>query len=514
MDRTAKTLKNAKVGLVFQILQILAQFACRTVFIRYMPPNYLGVNGIFQNILNILQIAELGFGQAFACSLYKPLSENKTDEIQQIVHFFKKVYLVIASAILLLGLQIIPFMSYIIKDMDSVPHMIVYYLLNLIGVVGQYLFVYNAILIEADQKQYITQIISKGQAVIKNILQMISLVLFSNFLLYLIIQVVFDIGQNIYIKIKTNRMYPYLKDKTHKIESETKQNIVKNVKDIFFHRIGGALMNYTDSIILSSIQGLAQVAQYSNYQLITQNVKTFLKIPFEGARASFGNLQANEDKDKIESKLLDIQFICMFAYGYVAQAMMVVFNQFIEIWAGSDYVFGTSVVFWIVLAFYLDGIRQPVTIAKETMGIFHADKYRELICQVINLVLQVILVLKYGISGVFAGTAISILITTQFIEPMILYKNGLNRQSIKFWFLFFRGIFTTIIQYFISYKIVCSLGFMTNITIVKFIISGFICTFVFQILGLIIFIDKAKLIVNMVKKLMGPVNQGDLQKRH
>lgn len=512
MNRTEKTLKNTKVGLIFQVFQILAQFACRTVFIRYMPPEYLGVNGICQNILNILQIAELGFGQAFACSLYKPLSENKTDEIQQIVHFFKKVYIVIAQIILILGLQIIPLMPYIVKDINNVPHMIMYYLLNLIGVVGQYLFVYNAILIEADQKQYITQIISKGQAVIKNILQMISLVLFSDFLLYLIIQVVFDIGQNIYIKIKTNRMYPYLKNKTHKIESKVKQNIVKNVKDIFFHRIGGALMNYTDSIILSSIQGLAQVAQYSNYQLITQNTKTFLRIPFEGARASFGNLQAEGDKDKIESKLLDIQFICMFAYGYVAQTMMVVFNQFIEIWAGSNYVFNTSVVFWIVLAFYLDGIRQPVTIAKETMGIFHADKYRELICQVINLVLQVILVLKYGISGVFAGTAISILITTQFIEPMILYKNGLNRQSLKFWQIFFRGVSITIVQYVVSYKLVYSLGLMNDVDIIKFIISCFICTFVFQIVGLIIFMDKVKLIVHIIKKLVGPVNQGGLQK--
>lgn len=468
-----------------------------------MPPEYLGVNGIFQNILNILQIAELGFGQAFACCLYKPLSEENKEEIQQIVQFFRKIYLGISLIILLLGIQIIPFMPVIIKDMASIPHMYLYYMLNLLGVVGQYLFVYNAILIEADQKQYITQIIQKGQAIIKNVIQMISLIVYQNFLIYLIIQIFFDIGSNAYIKIKTDRMYPYIKDKSNKLDRDTKRSIVNNVKNIFFHRIGGILMNYTDQILLQQIQGLTQVAQYSNYQLITQNLRTLLRIPFEGARASFGNLQAQGDKDKIENKLLDIQFICMICYGYVAQTLMVVFNQFIEVWAGKEYLFGTQIVFWIVMAFYLEGIRQPVTIAKETMGIFYVDRYREIICAVINLILQIIFVIQYGVGGVFAGTTISILLTTQIFEPMILYKNGLNRQSKRFWTQYIMCILNALIQYFIQSKVVTLLE-INNSTIIEFILQGIICTVIYQIVSSLIFFKSRKnLIVSLIKKVAG-----------
>ena len=139
MQKTDNAIKNAKVGLILQILTIIVQFACRTVFIKCLAEEYLGVNGIFINILNILQLVELGFGQSFACNLYKPLKDKNDQEIAAIMQLFKKIYTIVACVIGIVGLQIVPFLKYIVADIDRVPHITVYYILTLVGVVGQYL---------------------------------------------------------------------------------------------------------------------------------------------------------------------------------------------------------------------------------------------------------------------------------------------------------------------------------------------------------------------------------------
>ncbi|EOU1959691.1 sugar translocase, partial [Clostridium perfringens] len=88
-SRTKNSFKNIKNGLISQIVSLVFNFIVRTIFVKYLSKEYLGINGLFTNILSILSLAELGFGVAIVYSLYAPLAKNDIKKIQAIMNFYK-----------------------------------------------------------------------------------------------------------------------------------------------------------------------------------------------------------------------------------------------------------------------------------------------------------------------------------------------------------------------------------------------------------------------------------------
>lgn len=72
-SRTAKSIKNAKVALIFYFINLVLQFFSRKVFLDYLGAEVLGLNTTAQNLLGFLNLAELGIGSAISYALYKPL---------------------------------------------------------------------------------------------------------------------------------------------------------------------------------------------------------------------------------------------------------------------------------------------------------------------------------------------------------------------------------------------------------------------------------------------------------
>ena len=122
-SRVINSLKNMINGLLSQFISLVLSFVVRTVFIIYLDKVYLGVNGLFTNILTILSLAELGFGTAMIYSMYKPLAKKDYTKIQAIMKLYSKVYIWIGIIVAILGISIIPFMDYIIKDKPNIIYM-------------------------------------------------------------------------------------------------------------------------------------------------------------------------------------------------------------------------------------------------------------------------------------------------------------------------------------------------------------------------------------------------------
>ena len=113
--RTNNVARNAWFAFIAQVINIVLSFLSRTVFIRLLGAEYLGVNGLFTNILTMLSFAELGIGNAIIYNLYKPLAENDQEKVKSLMALYEKAYKTIGCAIGLLGLLVMPFMGYIVK---------------------------------------------------------------------------------------------------------------------------------------------------------------------------------------------------------------------------------------------------------------------------------------------------------------------------------------------------------------------------------------------------------------
>ena len=119
-SRTKNTVRNVRTGVIVQLINKLMSFVVRTIFIRILNSEYLGVNGLFTNILTMLSFTELGIGTAIIFNMYKPIAEEDKEKIKSLMNLYKNCYIVIGIIVFILGLCVIPFMRIIIKDVPNI----------------------------------------------------------------------------------------------------------------------------------------------------------------------------------------------------------------------------------------------------------------------------------------------------------------------------------------------------------------------------------------------------------
>lgn len=409
------------------MLILLTNFVTRTVFISSLGSTYLGVGGLFSNILSILSLAELGVGQAITFSLYKPIAQNDIKKINSLMSIYKKIYFYIFLFVLCTGLFLSPFLKYIINDFDTIPHITTIYILYVINSAASYLFVYRNTLITACQKNYIVHQINYIFSFVMMILQIFALIVFRNYFVYLIIQICLIILQNITTAIVAKKIFPELNIKSAaKLEADEKKGLIKNIRSLMIYKIGTLALNSTDNILISAFVGIIKVGLYSNYHLITTSVTGFLSTIFTNLTASIGNLNAVETNEKKIDMFNIINLATFWLYGVCTICIFCVANPFITAWIGKEYLLSYRELFVIALNAYIAGMLFAPFNYRQTMGLFVHGKMRPIISAVINIGASVILGKRFGLEGILWGTIIARVTTNVWFDPYIVFKKGLD----------------------------------------------------------------------------------------
>ena len=499
--RTKSSIKNLIVAFIGQAFGVAISFVARLIFVRILTKEYLGLNGLFTNILTMLSLVELGVGQAIIYSLYKPLATNDQEKIKSLMQLFKKVYRIVGIVILLLGFITLPFYKNLINEVPNIKNLDLIYLLFVANTSISYFYSYKRSLIISDQKRYIATIYRYGFYFLLNVVQIIFLLLTHNYIVFLIIQILFTWLENVFVSLKANKMYPYLKEKNiQKLDDKEYKKIKQNVFAMFFHKIGIVVVNSTDNILISKYIGLVALGIYSNYYLIINALEIIIIQFFNAIVASVGNLGATKD-EKAVKKTFDITlFLNFIIFGVCSICLLNLFNPFISTWLGKDFIFDFNIVIVIVICFYLKGIRKTCITYKDALGYFRQDRYKPIIESILNLIVSIILVHFMGIIGIFLGTIISTIITSLWIEPYVLYKCYFKIPLKDYFIRLFKYLITTIIIYLITYFI-CNL---INInTIIDIILKLLISTLLPLITYYIVFKNTVefKSIINIFRRL-------------
>lgn len=431
--RLLNSIKNATVATIMNVIVILMGFIVQKIFVIHLGNEYLGLNGLFNNILSILSVVELGFGSAMVYHLYKPVYDNDKIKINVLLKYYKKIYRIITIIIVCLGIIIMPFIKSIIGNISISDSIYVLYLLALFDIAVSYLLTYKRSILYANQKTYIINIIHIFYVVLLNLVEIFVLILLKNYIIYLVIKIIFRLLENIIINIISNKMYPYIcRKNNYTIDNRTKKDIIQKVKGLAFHRIGGALVLGTDNIIISYFFGVIKVGIYSNYNLIISAVTNLFGQVFSSITASVGNLLIENDRKKSLQIYNRILFANSWLYCIAATCIICLIDPFISIWMGTDYLLPTSVLIVIVLNFYLQGLRKTSAIFKEAAGIFFEDRYMPLIESLINIVASIVLAKYLGLIGIFIGTVLSSLVLFLYSYPILVYKKLFRRKYSEF----------------------------------------------------------------------------------
>ncbi len=449
--RTINSIKNISFGLISQLTSTLIAFVTRTIFIYILGVEYLGIQGLFTNILSILSLANLGFGTAIVYSLYKPISEKNTKEIKAYMNLYKKFYRVVASIVLIVGIALIPYLDKIVNlNINVNENLYIIYFMFLMESVVSYLCIYKQSILIASQKSYHISKIHTYFLILSNFMQIMILVTTKAYIPVLTIQILLRVIENIIISKKADKKFPYLKDYVIDVglSHEKKKALYKNVYSMFMYKISGTIINSTDNIVISYFIGVVYVGIYSNYILILSTLKTFVSYIFSSLTASVGNLVVSKENKKKKEIFDLIFFISFWIYGVLSIILFIIINEFIEIWLGSSFLLSKFTVFIIILDFYTAGIQSAATMYRDTTGMFSVGKYRPIIASILNLLISILLVQKLKIAGVLLGTIISRLCVYFWFDPYIIYKN-IFKEDVK--------------KYFIKYFLYCIILLATTL---------------------------------------------------
>ena len=443
--RVENSAKNLKVAWIMQMVHVFGQFISRTVIIMVLSVEYVGLSGLFSNVLSMLSLAELGIGEAIVYSLYKPIAKGDKKDINAIMAFFQKVYIFIGCFIMIVGISLTPFIEHLIKGTPDIPHLHLIFILYVINSSVSYFFSYKSAFIKANQKNYIVTLNYEAFNIASIIIRAILLILTKDYIMYMVLGIIILLLRNISITVIANKRYPYLKEKNRgKLPKEIFAEIKKNTAAMILHKIGSIVVFATDNLILSKFLGLVSVGLYSNYYTLTSALNAFMNKFFTSISASVGNLAACESVEKQEQVLFRVMFINFWMYSFGCCGLFALLNPFIGgIWLGEEYVFGMVVVLLIVIKNYLMGMRKAAQTFKNSKGLYWQNKYMPLYESVINLVASIVFVKSFGVAGILMGTILSSLVTFVWVEPYVLYKYGFGKSSKEYAikYLKYAGVF-------------------------------------------------------------------------
>lgn len=505
-SRINQSIKNIAMITISYFFSMLLTFITRTIFIRLLAKEYLGLNGLFTNLLSFLALAELGVGSAINFSLYKPLKENDTEKTKSLMQLYKHLYKIIGLVIIIVGFVLGPFLPYLIKDMPSdMPYIYWYYLLSVLNSAVSYFYSYKRSILVCDQKEYKSTIVVMVMSLVTKIGQIVVLFLFKSYMAYLFVAFFTTLAENIIISHIADKEYPYLRDKNAKKLPEADTNAIKkNTAALFMHRIGSTIVFATDNIIISKFLGLIEVGLYSNYSLIISAVDSLLSKVFRAITPSVGNLLINDDKEYVEDIFYKTLFINVWVYGFSAIAIFTLSQHFICLWVGENFLLSIPVLLVLVLNFYFTGVRRTVWIYKDASGNFWPDRYKPLVEGIVNLFTSIVLVLHYGMIGVFIGTTISTLFVSFWVEAYVLFKYYFNKKFYEYLKKQMIYLIEIIVIGFVTYWVMSCIN---NYELLGFIIKMLLCVLISNLLMYLIWRTKSeffyfkKICANLLEKV-------------
>lgn len=459
-SRTKAAYLNFAVTLITQVLQILLGFVVRKIFIDTLGLAYLGYNSVFTNLLQILNLADLGIGVAITSFLFKPLTEGDKDRVAALMYIYKKIYSLLGLLVFCIGIFMSFFLEILIPDATcSIGYLRILFYINLAGTVSTYFLAYKRTLLIADQKSYLTNFVDAVMYFVVSILQIIFLFVVPNYIIYLILQVAKNIVSNIILSINAEKHYSAMgKGVKKELLKEYKPQITKYVKDVFISKIGSTIFYGTDNIIISMFKGSLLAGYLSNYTMITVQLTTVSSQILSSLQATLGNyIYSVESKDK-QKEMIDNYFCFNFLIGnFCFLCFALLAQSFIGLFFGQNLRLDFSTAIWLGINLMLNILLQLPSQVFVIYKLFHYDKLIVTISAVLNIIISVLLVQLIGIDGVLIGTFVTSLIylfSRFYIISQYVYKISYSYYLKKILFYFAISTFCFVIIWYTTEGIV------------------------------------------------------------
>lgn len=438
--RLEKSIKNLLTAWIGQFLLIFIKFFTRRFFTQFLSDDYLGLEGVFSNVIGLLSLAELGIGTAIGYALFKPLAEKDEAAVKAIMELFARIYRRIGVIVFGLGMLILPFLTMLSPEAKNLEYVHIIFFLYVVNSSVGYFFSYKTTLASANQEYYLYLRNHYIFCICMNLVQIFVLWYFRSYFIFAAVQIGFTISEYICLSKVLDHRYPLLKDKQHyPLDTEIGKKIWQDTKQISISKIGTQIISSTDNLVISNILGLAVAGVYGNYVLIISSLTAIICQVMAAMSASIGNLVAEEGVEKQKDVFWLTMLINTFFYSVTSVCLYNLAQPFIAFWLGGDYLLGNHILLAMVAVYYITGLRAHVTTFKYAYGLFQMEAKKACIEAVLNLGLSIVLAWKIGLMGVVLGTILSALCSGMWMEIVMTVP----QMEIRIWKYYLKQIVYT-----------------------------------------------------------------------
>lgn len=432
IERTKNAVRNSAWGIFNRVITTFFPIIIRTLIVQYIGAAYLGLGSLFSSILTVLNLSELGISTAIVFSMYKPIAEDDTKTICALMALYKKLYSVIGTAIGIVGLCLVPFLPYLIKD--DCPSDINLYVLYFIylgnTVIGYFLFAYKNCLLTAYQRTDVYTKIGIGTSIVQYTVSIIAIVFLRSYYAYVILAPITAIVNNLLTAYSVDRIFPNYKP-AGKLNEDEIRGIKKRVAGLMLEKLSGTSRDSFDSIFISAFSGLTAVAIYGNYFYVMQAVIGFLIIVTAGMSAGIGNSLAMESKEKNHNDLMKYTFGMMWLLGWCSICLGCLYHNTMVIWMGSELAMPELLSWTFAFYFYVRTMSTMNELYYNASGLWWYGKWARIAESILNLALNYFLGKAYGIYGIVLASAITSVIVGFNIYAVTIYKHYFTDYDIR-----------------------------------------------------------------------------------
>lgn len=432
-SRTKNAKRNGAWGIISRIVGLLLPFLSRTVIIKALGAEYLGLNGLFTSILTVLNLTELGVGSAIVYSMYKPIATGDDELVCALLNLYKKIYKIIGVSIIVIGVILMPFISNLVSgDVPLDINIYILFGLYIINtVVSYFLFAYKQSLIHACQRDDVTSKITIVTSILLNISQIILLFLTRNYYWFIILQIVSVLISNLINSYCADKLFPQYK--CHgEISKELGHDIKQRVTGLMIIKVAAVSRNALDSIIVSTFLGLQAVAMYNNYYYIINAVSSILLVLMSAIAAGVGNSVAVESKEKNLEDMRNINFLYMMISGLCTSCIITMYQPFMRIWVGENLMFSETIMILFSLYFILQKIGDVQAQYFDAAGLWWYGKWRGFIEALFNLILNIGLGYFFGVTGIVIATIFTIIFINFPLTTYYTFKYYYGKKMMPF----------------------------------------------------------------------------------
>lgn len=443
--RKENSLKNILTNVIPYLVLTILGFLRLRVLLDKLGVEIYALNQLFIQIFAYISLAEAGLGTLITQLYYKHLVNNNKEKINEVYTSSTRILKNISIIMLSIGFIISFALNLLTKNSLSLIYMQIVFMLYVFRSAMEYMMFAPRFVLIADQKAYKINLSINIYKILEILIEIAILQFYQNYAVILISSIIIRFFSYYIANKIAFKQYPWL----HKTSSTIK---ISGMGSVIAHKLSGTVYNNTDILLISTFLTPLEVTIYSSYNYIIKFINDLIYMLASSITASMGNVLYKENLEKQFNIFEKINSIFIFLAMTLCIIVYWSINSFIKLWIGADKIIEQAALVLIIFTLYMIIAIRPFLLIRDVKALYKESRTIAVLEALINIILSIILIKNFGITGGVFSTAIATLLTTDIFYPIFIYKKIFNISYIKYFTkLILSILISIIICYFSQY---------------------------------------------------------------